>query len=148
MTINDDLTLSEHSSTGAVVDDLAAKLVVFLETNVAPEGLFTDDVFCDFTMPLWRLQAQGREDAVMLRTSGHPGGGRVPRCRLDVTSTGFVLEVEEEWEADGQSWYCRELIRCDVAEHGGISAISVYCTGDWDEQQVARHRRTVSLIRP
>ena len=128
--------------------DLAAKLITFLETNTPPEGLFTEDVFTDFTMPLWRLQAEGRTDSVGLRTAGHPGGGRVPRSRLDATSTGFLLEVEEEWEADGQSWYCRELMRCDVAESGEVSAISVYCTGDWDEAQVARHRDSVVLSRP
>ena len=38
---------------------LARQFVTFLETGNPPDGLFTDDVFCDFTMPLWRLQAQG-----------------------------------------------------------------------------------------
>jgi hypothetical protein len=46
---------------------------------------------------------------IRLRTTGHPGRGRVPRSRFDPTATGFVLEVEEEWEAGGESWYCREL---------------------------------------
>jgi hypothetical protein len=126
---------------------LAAKLVRFLETNQPPDGLFADDLFTDFTMPLWRLQAQGRADGVQLRRAGHPGGGRVPRTRLDLTGTGFLLEVEEEWEHEGQRWYCRELMRCDVSD-GEVSAISVYCTGDWDEATVARHRDTVALLRP
>jgi hypothetical protein len=125
---------------------LAAKLVAFLETGRPPEGLFTADVFCDFTLPRWRLQAAGIEGAVGLRTAGHPGPGRVPRSRLDVTETGFVLEVEEEWEQDGESWYCRELLRADVSD-GAISQISVYCTGDWDGAQVARHAATVHLLR-
>ena len=126
--------------------DLAAKLVRFLETNTPPEGLFADDLFTDFTMPLWRLQAQGRDAGVQLRRDGHPGGGRVPRTRLDETSTGFLLEVEEEWEDRGQTWYCRELLRCDVTD-GTVSQISVYCTGDWDEAAVARHAEAVHLIR-
>ncbi|HEU5038595.1 MAG TPA: hypothetical protein VFT70_16435 [Nocardioides sp.] len=127
--------------------DLADKLVRFLETNVPPDGLFADDLFTDFTMPLWRLQAEGREAGVRLRSNGHPGGGRVPRARLDDTSTGFLLEVEEEWEDRGQTWYCRELLRCDVTD-GAVSQLSVYCTGDWDEATVARHAEAVTLSRP
>ena len=69
MTIVNDPTIPDNSPTPTAVADLAAKLVAFLETNVAPE-------------------------------------------------------------------------------RGGISAISVYCTGDWDEAQVAAHRQTVKLLRP
>jgi len=127
--------------------ELAAKVIAFLETGTPPEGVFTGDAFCDFTMPHWRLQAQGIEDIVRMRRAGHPGPGRVPRCRFDATATGFVLEVEEEWDQDGESWYCRELLRADVAD-GAISQISVYCTGDWDRAQVARHRERVELLRP
>ncbi len=127
--------------------ELAAKVITFLETGTPPEGAFTPAAFCDFTMPQWRLQAQGVDEIVRMRTASHPGPGRVPRSRFDATSTGFVLEVEEEWDQDGESWYCRELFRADVAD-GAISQISVYCTGDWDQAQVARHRATVHLLRP
>jgi len=75
---------------------LSAQLIEFLETGAVPEGLFTADVFCDFTMPKWRLQAQGLEGVVALRKAGHPGPGNVPRWRCDATDTGFVLEVEEQ----------------------------------------------------
>ncbi|MGH3426773.1 MAG: hypothetical protein ACRDQZ_04285, partial [Mycobacteriales bacterium] len=127
--------------------ELAAKFVQFLESGTAPEGLFTPDVFADFTMPQWRLQAVGIEDTIGLRTAGHPGPSRVPRTRFDVTDTGFVLEVEEEWDQDGEAWSCRELFRADVTP-GGICQISIYCTGDWDRARRARHAETVQLIRP
>ena len=39
------------------------------------------------------------------------------------------------------------MFRADVAD-GAISALSVYCTGDWDEATVARHGREVTLARP
>jgi hypothetical protein len=134
--------------TGEILSrELAARFIEFLETGNAPDGLFTAGAFCDFTMPQWRLQAQGSRDIVALRNSGHPAPGRVPRSRFDATTTGFVLEVEEEWEQDGESWYCRELFRADVAD-GAIAQLSVYCTGDWDRAQVARHRETVTLLRP
>jgi hypothetical protein len=126
---------------------LADRFISFLETGDSPEGLWTPDVFCDFTMPQWRLQAQGIEETTALRKHGHPGPGRVPRSRFAATPTGFVLELEEEWEQDGESWYCRELFRADVAD-GAISQLSVYCTGDWDRALRARHAATVQLIRP
>jgi hypothetical protein len=127
--------------------DLADKFVTFLESGNPPAGLFTPDVFCDFTLPRWRLQAQGLDDAVALRMAGHPGSSRVPRSRFDTTTTGFVLEVEEQWEHDGESWYCRELFRADVSD-GSISQLSVYCTGDWDRARVAEHAGAVRLLRP
>ena len=85
-------------------NELAKRFIVFLETGEAPTGLFADDVFCDFTLPKWRLQAQGRESVVALRREGHPAKGRVPRWRCDPTPSGFVLEVEERWNEDGKEW--------------------------------------------
>jgi hypothetical protein len=131
----------------ATARELAEKLVVFLETNTPPDGLFTPDVFCDLSVPLWRLQAVGLAESVALRKAGHPVSGRVPRSRFDVTGSGFLLEVEEEWEQDSDTWYCRELIRADVTD-GAVSSITVYCTGDWDSALVARHATEVSLARP
>jgi hypothetical protein len=126
---------------------LAQRFVAFLETGTPPDGLFRPDVFCDFTMPQWRLQASGVDEVVGLRARGHPTSGRVPRWRHDPTPTGFVLEVEERWEDGGKEWYCREMFRADVTD-GAISEVSVYCTGDWDDALVARHRNEVALLRP
>ena len=80
-------------------------LVRFLERNEAPDGLFTDDVFTDFAMPIWRLQAVGPAGAEALRKRGHPVPSRVTGARYDPTPSGFVLEVEEEWD--------------DAADHSG-----------------------------
>ncbi|MCC8999465.1 MAG: hypothetical protein LM522_08195 [Candidatus Contendobacter sp.] len=126
---------------------MALRLIEFLETGEAPPGLFTAGVFCDFTLPLWRLQAQGLEPVVALRRHGHPGPSRVPRWRCDPTPTGFVLEVEERWEQDGEPWYCRELIRADIVGES-IAEITVYCTGDWDSARQAEHQQAVRLLRP
>ena len=138
------LTVTGHD---ARAHELAEQLIVFLETGEVPAGLFAPDVFCDFTLPTWRLQASGVQDAVALRRSGHPCAGRVPRWRTDRTDTGFVMEFEEVWVDGGQQWYCREMARADVAEDA-ISALSVYCTGDWDTARQARHARKEVMQRP
>jgi hypothetical protein len=123
------------------------QFVHWLETTELPDGLFTDDVFLDFTPPQWRLQASGIPGVLAIRRTGHAAPGRVPRLRYDPTPTGFVLEIEEEWDAADEHWYCREMYRADVRD-GSIAGLSVYCTGDWDAAHVARHRVEVSLLRP
>ena len=52
---------------------------------------------------------------------------------LDPTGRGFLVQFEERWDAEGQQWYCRELVHC-VIESGRISELTAYCTGDWDER--------------
>jgi hypothetical protein len=126
---------------------LAGDLISFLESGVAPKGLFAADVFFDVTVPHWRIQAVGRDEAIALRLTQHPAPGRVVRSRLDETPTGFVLEFEERWDERGQSWYARELVRAEVGDDG-ITQLSVYCTGDWDPAREELHRRTVDLPRP
>ncbi|WHZ11036.1 MAG: hypothetical protein OJF60_001475 [Burkholderiaceae bacterium] len=126
---------------------LAGLFIRFLETGAVPDGLFTADVLCDFTLPKWRLQAQGIEGMAALRKAGHPGPGTVPRWRCDATESGFVLEFEEQWVQDGKEWYSREMVRAD-ARSGTISEFAVYCTGDWDAELRARHAASVVLVRP
>jgi hypothetical protein len=126
---------------------LAARFIVFLETGAVPDRLFAPNVFCDFTLPKWRLQSEGIDGLVALRKAGHPGPGKIPRWRCDATAKGFVFEFEERWEQDGKDWYSREVARADVT-NGMISALSVYCTGDWDADHRAKHAASVRLIRP
>jgi hypothetical protein len=141
-------TATEASSrAGTAGHPLAHGVVTFLETGTPPDGLFAPDVFCDFTLPHWRLQAQGIDDLVALRVQGHPGAGSVPRWRSLRTEAGFALEFEESWEQGGQQWYARELALAEV-EGDAITSLSVYCTGDWDEALQRRHAESVRLLRP
>jgi hypothetical protein len=127
--------------------EVADLFVRFLETNTAPDGLFTDDVFLDLTLPLWRVQTSGRDELVAARRRSHPALGTVPRHRVDVTPTGLVIEFEERWEDEQGGWYCRELMRADLRD-GAISEASIYCTGDWDPSTQAAHAGEVILLRP
>lgn len=126
---------------------LARKLITWLGTGTAPDGLFADDVFLDVSFPHWREQAGGVVDALAVRSTRHPFPGEVHVERLEPTSRGFALEVAERWHHEGQDWYCREAFRADVVD-GRIQELKVYCTGDWDEEVVRRHAAEVTLIRP
>src|SRR6202012_5683611 len=130
-----------------IVRSLSAKVIDFLETGTAPEGLFSPDVFLDLTMPTWRIQAAGAEDLIAVRKDGHPGSGRVTGWRTDPTPTGVGLGFEERWPAGGQEWSSREMMRAEVAG-GKIAQLSVYCTGAWNQARQAEHAAAVTLIRP
>jgi hypothetical protein len=137
-------TLPEHVARS---HELAEKFIAFLETGEVPAGLMAPNVFCDFSMPTWRLQATGVDGAAALRRGGHPGRSAVSRWRFDPTPTGFVLEVEEAWDWDAEHWTAREMFRADIGDDG-ITEMSVYCTGDWDTARRAEHAAEVTLIRP
>jgi hypothetical protein len=126
---------------------LAEKMIVFLETGALPGGLFRADMFGDFTLPHWRLQTEGLDEAVRLRRSEHSGPSVVTNWRADPTPNGFVLEFEERWEEGSREWYSREMMRADVVD-GEIAELAVYCSGDWDEARQAAHAREVTLVRP
>jgi hypothetical protein len=129
------------------VRDSVDRLVAFLQTG-ATDGLFAPDVFADVTLPHWRVQAVGADDLVAMKSQLHQPGGRTRVEKVLAGLHGYTLKVEERWDADGQSWYCREAFLCDLDEHGRISEFSVYCTGDWDEAAVAEHAKAVTLLRP
>jgi hypothetical protein len=126
--------------------DLAQQVVTWFENGVRPEGMFAPDVFVDLTVPHWRLQAEGVEDAFRIREDNHPQLGKVRVEGLDCTSRGFLLQIEERWKAEGQQWYCREMIHCIVTD-GRISELAIYCTGDWDEAVQRQHAEQVHLLR-
>lgn len=133
--------------TSADATTAVANLIRFLETGVAPAGLFAPDVFADVTLPQWRLQSDTAEGLAAIRAEGHSDPGSVHVERVEPTSRGFTIEFEERWQNDGQRWYCREMMRCDVVGTT-IVDVAVYCTGDWDEAQQARHAADVQLLRP
>jgi hypothetical protein len=54
---------------------LAEAFIAYLETGVAGPGLYAPDIFLDVTLPRWRLQARGREDALAVRRDNHPSRG-------------------------------------------------------------------------
>jgi hypothetical protein len=144
--------MSTIASTGKPTDTTVASTVVanlirFLETGTVPDGLFAPDAFIDLSLPQWRVQATTAPEIIAIRAEGHPFPGQVRVERVEQTGHGFTIEFEERWENEGQRWYCREMIRADVAGES-IVELSVYCTGDWDEARQREHGAAVRLIRP
>ena len=126
--------------------ELARMFVEWLETGERPEDMFAEDVFADLSLPHWRLQVVGQDSAFHLREDEHPFCGHVRVEALDRTSRGFLIQFEERWTADGQLWYCRELVHCVVTD-GRIGELVIYCTGDWDAAVQERHAAQVRMLR-
>jgi hypothetical protein len=123
-----------------------ADLIRFLETGAVPDRLFAAGAFADLSLPQWRVQAATAADIIAIRAEGHPCPGQVRVERVEETAHGFTIEFEERWEDGGQRWYCREMIRADLAG-GSIAELSIFCTGDWDEARQREHAAAVRLLR-
>ncbi|MDX6213538.1 MAG: hypothetical protein QOF82_2625 [Frankiales bacterium] len=125
---------------------VVARLIRFLETGSVADGLFAPEVFADLSLPLWRVQAATAEGIVAIRAESHPFPGQVRVERIEQTGHGFTIEFEERWDHQRQQWYSREMIRADVVDDS-IVALSIYCTGDWDEARQREHAEAVRLLR-
>ncbi|HVW43970.1 MAG TPA: hypothetical protein VHC18_21730 [Amycolatopsis sp.] len=141
------MTTAENLRTGPDTSVAVANLIRFLETGTAPVGLFAPEAFCDLSLPQWRIQSGSAAEILAIRADSHPFPGQVRVERVEQTGHGFTIEFEERWQHEGQCWYCREMIRADVAGDS-IVEMSVYCTGDWDEARQREHAMKVRLIRP
>jgi hypothetical protein len=109
--------------------------------------VFTDDVFLDGHPPYWRFQLQGIEDfGAWLR--GYAEGGReVEVVRTIATTSGFVTEHTESSDTDRGLITGRQLVLCEVRD-GRISALTVFCSGEWDAALRARHAAEAPILRP
>jgi len=138
--------MSTETETRPDATTAVAGLIRFLETGEVAEGLFDPDVFADVSLPTWWLQADTAERLVAIRRHAHPFRGTVQVQRVDPTDRGFVMELEERWEDQGENWYSREIIRADV-DGASITEIAIYCTGDWDDQRQRDHAAVVTRLR-
>ena len=129
----------------ATVDGRASsptQFVAFLETGERRRtGLFAPDVFCDFTMPTWRLQAAGVEDA------RRAAPGRPPRRPAACPGRGSTRRrpgSSSRWRRRGTTAASTGTAASCSAPTSATAAspqLSVYCTGDWDTARRRRARR-------
>lgn len=111
------------------------------------EDAFMPDVFCDLNMPEWRFQLQGRDAFAAQLKRVNEGPSRMEVLRTVPTTSGFVIEHVEHQEVDGEDHSARRLVLCDVVR-GRIAGVTVYCTGEWDDELRARHAAEAPMIRP
>lgn len=130
----------------ATAERLCARFHDVFTTFEAGEDAFTPDVFCDLNMPVWRFQLQGRDAFAAQIERINEGPARMEVLRTVPTTSGFVTEHVEHQNVDGEDHSARRLILCEVVR-GRIAEVTVYCTGEWDDELRARHAAEAPMIR-
>ena len=131
----------------ATAERLSARFHDAFRTLNAGDDAFTPDVFCDLNMPEWRFQLQGRDAFAAQLERINEGPSSVEVLRTVPTASGFVTEHVEHQDVDGEDHSARRLILCEVVQ-GRIAEVTVYCTGEWDDELRARHAAEAPMIRP
>lgn len=147
MTDQEKTTVAPDSAMNPGTPTAVANFIRFLETGVAPRGLFAQDLFSDVMLPHWRIQAETAEGLLAIRKENHPWPGRVRAARVENTEHGFTMEFEERWHNQGQEWYAREMALAEI-DGDTITELAIYCTGDWDEARQREHAAAIHIVRP
>lgn len=118
---------------------------VFRTANVG--DVFTEDLFLDGHPPFWRFQLQGVDAFASWLTGYAEGEVETTVVRTIPTASGFVTEFTGRHNQDGELMTDRKLLLC-VVRNGRISELTVYCSGDWNEELRLRHVAEATIIRP
>jgi hypothetical protein len=130
----------------ATAQDLSERLADFFRTADVSDVL-AEDVFLDGHPPFWRFQVEGRDAVGGWYRSYAPDGVATTVINVVPTATGFVTEFVGEHVEDGKLLTDRKVLVCQVRGEQ-ISAMTVYCSGDWDAELRARHAAETTLLRP
>ncbi len=127
------------------VDELSERLADVFRTGDAGD-VFTDDVFVDGNPPYWRFQMEGIDNFKAWLRGYAPGGHDVEVVRTVATASGFVTEQTSVERRDGKEITGRDLYLCHVRD-GRVAELTVYCSGQWDEELRARHAAEAPTLR-
>lgn len=115
----------------------------------AGADVFSEEVFFDLNMPVWRFQLQGPGAwaAQLTKLAEGVASVRVDVLRTVPTTSGFVTEHVESGEVGGETLSARRLWLCEVRD-GRITEVVGYCSGEWDGALRARHAVEAPMVRP
>jgi len=130
----------------AEAQELSERLADVFRTADVGE-VFTEDLFLDGHPPLWRFQLEGRDAFAAWLHGYSPDGSEITVVRAVPTVSGFVAEMVGEHLEDGAVMTDRKILLCEVRD-GRISELTIYCSGDWDDELRARHAAETRLLRP
>lgn len=141
MTLHGTQTI-DHATACRLSEALAG---VFTTGDVG--DLFTPDVFLDGHPPFWRFQLEGLDAFTAWYASFAPHGAPTSVVRTIATETGFVTEFTGRHDDGGREMTDRKIVLCEVRDER-ISALTIYCSGDWDDELRARHAAEAPILRP
>jgi hypothetical protein len=130
----------------AEAQELSERLADVFRTAEAGD-LFTEDLFLDGHPPFWRFQLEGRDAFAAWLKGYSPEGSDTTVVRTIPTVTGFVTETVGEHIEEDKVMTDRKILLCEVRA-GRIAELTIFCSGDWDEELRARHAGETTLLRP
>lgn len=129
------------------VERLAGGFIRFMETLSDTDAVFGPGTFFDVNVPMWRLQMEGGAAFEAWLRTYNETGYRIPWWRSVPTATGVAVELEGEYEdRAGAPQYFRNLFLFEI-DGGRIADVTMYCTGDWDEETRRQHAASAPLVR-
>lgn len=140
-----------HNATPEIIEDAVAQELseqladVFRNTEAT--SVLADDVFLDGHPPFWRFQLEGRDVFDDWIKNAMPHGSDITVVRAVPTVSGFVAEFAGCHSHDGEEITDRKIVLADVRD-AQITALTIYCSGDWDSELRSRHAAETTLLRP
>ena len=110
--------------------------------------VYAPDALLDANVPLWRFQRKGLDEIVAQYEEWYPVPPRVLEWNVTAgAGQEFVVE-EAALEGDGPGeTYARSAHVLRVVD-GLITRHTMYCTGPWDRETVARHAVEAPMFQP
>jgi hypothetical protein len=128
------------------IERLSRVLIAVMEGGDVADT-FTDDFFLDGHPPFWRFQLEGI-DAFRTWLKGYTAHGPSVRVVWTIpTAEGFVTEHVSTEQDERGLITARKLLLCKLRGRQ-ISEMTVYCSGDWDEELRSRHAAEAPILRP
>ena len=109
-------------------------------------ALYAADALVDINVPQWRYQVTGAAVEPILREDFDATDRRVTASRVTKFGGGVTVETESRASEHGQTQMWRE-IHLFRTRDGRIVEHTIYCTGVWDAETIARQATEASMVR-
>jgi len=101
-----------------------------------PDGLFTDDVVFDATVPMWRYEARGAAAVRSELAKWYASPTAVEHVRRRPFAGGEAVEIDIAWSENGVP-HAGHQLHLLTLDDGLIAADTVFCGGRWSADLLA-----------
>lgn len=126
---------------------IAETLIERINARTSIADLYADDAILDANVPDWRFQIKGGDEVAkkFLDPEWWIGGSVATIGRTTLTARGAAFELESRFDRNGGEWLSRNLHILEF-DDGLITRHTMYCTGDWNPETIARHAIEAPMV--
>jgi len=127
---------------------LAARVADAICTRKDIAALYAEDAIFDANVPDWRFQIKGAQAiaAKFQEPDWFPAGAVGVVERTTATDSCIVFELCSTFEQQGGTWLSRNAHILALAADGKITRHTMYCTGDWSPETIARQAIEAPMV--